>query len=118
MDTPIQFKTKMKKFVAGLSFLFILLSFKLSAQTITLSGYVHSDNAKAIAGASISLKNTAFQTACDSAGNFSLPIKPGRYTIIATAVGYQPADKTITISRNLVLELKLVSDVKQLKDVN
>lgn len=78
---------------------FGLLSFSAFGQTVAvLSGYVKSESDVAIAGASVTLKNTSLGTTCDADGHYDFEaLKPGQYTLIISAVGYQSVSKPVII---------------------
>src|SRR5687767_826843 len=88
--------------LAGFSSLFFLLSllFSLSAfgqADRTIGGRVVSETGQGLAGASISVKNTALGTRTDSAGNFTLQV-PTVATLVVSYVGY--AAQEIPIGRD------------------
>ncbi|HEY9288983.1 MAG TPA: carboxypeptidase-like regulatory domain-containing protein [Candidatus Dormibacteraeota bacterium] len=64
-----------------------------------------------IAGASIAVSPSGASTTTDINGNFSLGVSPGTYTVTASAVGYNSASQTVTVSggQSLVLSFKLVA---------
>ncbi len=102
-------------------FLFVILfsSFRLSAQTFTISGNVKNSSGENIAGASVSLKNTGYATSTDSAGNYQIKnIKPGKYTLQVTSLGRLPFIKDIKATANLTVNVTLLTTIKQLQDVN
>jgi outer membrane cobalamin receptor len=67
--------------------------------TITISGQVRDNEGEAIAFASVALKNTKFGTTTDPNGNFQLSnIPKGSYTIVVQFLGYEPAERQITIT--------------------
>ncbi|NCD68556.1 TonB-dependent receptor [Mucilaginibacter agri] len=99
--------------------LLILASFKLAAQNANLSGHIVNSKGSAIAGASVSLKNAGYQTACDSMGNFILKnIKAGKYTVEVTAVGFQAVSRLIEINGDKAIDITLQETVRVLNDVN
>ena len=85
----------------GLLYLFIHSGFIVNAQTkITLNGYVtDSTNGERIIGATLSLSGpTIKNTTTNQYGFFSITVKPGRYEIVASHMGY--------VSRLLLLEVQ------------
>lgn len=74
-----------------------------------------------LAFATISVKNTDFETNSDLNGSFSFKLKPGKYTLEVQFLGYETitlrdvavvAGNTISITQNLKA-LKLNTDISQ-----
>ncbi len=68
----------------------------------------------------ISIKGTFLGTTTDATGHYSLVNLPeGKHTIIASAVGYKPAEQTITIIKNNVQEVnfRITEDFIGLEEV-
>lgn len=84
-----------------------LTFFKAEAQTNMLTGVIRdSAGEKPLVGVSVFLNGTSKGTVTRSDGTFALPIPPGRYELIASAIGY--ATKLISVnSRNLSPSLKI-----------
>lgn len=80
----------------------------------SIHGRIANERGDAIAGASVLLVGTDKGTAADNAGQFTLnAVKPGKYTLQVSAVGYQNASQTITVNDGESLDLSFI-----LKDVN
>ena len=64
-----------------------------------------------IAGARVALSPSGASTTTDVNGNFSIGVNAGTYTVTASAVGYNSASQTVTVSggQNVVLSFKLVA---------
>ncbi|MDB5155331.1 MAG: hypothetical protein JWR50_38 [Mucilaginibacter sp.] len=105
------------KYLYILSFL-LISAFKLSAQSLIINGTVKTASGTGVPNASVRLKNTAYATRCDTVGNFQLNVSAGRYTLMATAVGYKPATHNINVEHNLTVDIILADDVQELKSVN
>jgi TonB-dependent starch-binding outer membrane protein SusC len=59
-------------------------------------------------GASVTLRGTTIGCNTDSKGNFELEnLKPGKYTIAASYVGYSTTTKTIEVSANKTIDVTL-----------
>jgi uncharacterized membrane protein len=78
-------------------------------------------NNEPLAFATISVKNTNFETNSDVTGSFSFNLKPGKYTLEVQFLGYETielrdvavvAGNTISIKQNLKA-LKLNADISQ-----
>ena len=106
------------KYRLRLSFLIGLISCFAYAQEITITGTTESPDGP-VAFASIYLKGTAFGTAADENGRFTLNgIPKGRYTLMASAVGYELFRTTISVSgkENLVLKVALIPSAERLDE--
>lgn len=102
-----------------LSFL-VFAAWTLKAQdTYTISGYVEDvDSRERIIGVNLYLEGTTTGTISNTFGFYSLSLKPGNYTIVASFIGYQTIRKTITLdSKNLKLDFELRELVEQLEEV-
>lgn len=68
----------------------------------------------------IVLKNTTIGTATDATGHFALKNLPeGKFTVIATSLGYVPHEQTVEIRKNKSVELEFIleEDVLNLNEV-
>ncbi len=102
-----------------LSFL-VFAAWTLKAQdTYTVNGYVEdADSRERIIGVNLYLEGTTIGTISNTFGFYSLSLKPGDYTIVASFIGYQTIRKTITLdSKNLKLDFELKELVEQLEEV-
>ena len=81
----------------------------------TVTGMVSdSGSGKYLEGAEVALKGTAFQTATERDGTFSLrDVPPGNYTLIVAYPGSEPETKAFTLAAGQTLDLsvKLTSQV-------
>lgn len=109
----------MKRFII-LVILFISIgSVNAVAQTFTINGNIKNASGGAIANASVSLKNTNYSTICDSLGNYHFnSVKPGNYTMVVSAIGYQTVNLPIKLRGDLTQGLQLEQAVQQLDGVN
>jgi len=105
------------KYLYILSFL-LISTFQLSAQSLIINGTVKTASGAGVPNASVKLKNTAYATKCDSAGNFQFSVSTGRYTLTATAVGYKPATHNINVEHDLTVNIILADDIQELKNVD
>ena len=92
--------------------------FRLTAQTI-ISGKIKDTKGHAIAGASVSLKNTYDGATSDSTGNYHFTTtEKGEQIIAVTNVGYNSAGQKITISGEPIkLDIALKEQLNELKAV-
>jgi Fe(3+) dicitrate transport protein len=99
--------------------LILLTCLHVTAQTFTINGTVKTADGQAIAGATVSLKSTAFATASDTTGNYQLTIvQPGSYLFTVSAVGYKSASKSLKINNSTTINVTMEADAHQLNTVN
>jgi TonB-linked SusC/RagA family outer membrane protein len=81
--------------------LFVLMGFASQAQVI-LKGKVTGPNGAAISNASVQVEPSNAGTNTDASGNYSITttLKPGKYTLVFSSVGYKRITKAITVSGN------------------
>ena len=99
----------MKKLLPGiLSFLIIQLTF---SQKATVKGKISdSETKEPVPFANLALKGTPVGTSSQIDGMYELKAEPGNYTLVVTALGFQPYEKNIslkpgeTVSLNIVLQ--------------
>jgi len=95
--------------------LIILFNINLSAQHLrtdaNLVGHVVDSNGEHIPFATIVIKNTTIGTATDETGHYNLINMPiGKFTVMATAIGYKPFSKEVEFLEKSTIELKIVLD--------
>ena len=78
--------------------LLLLLTTGLSAQTIT--GKVLSNKGEPVPFASVAISNNSSGTTTDENGTYRLKLKEGRYTVIASSVGFLSTRKVISLAKN------------------
>ncbi len=94
--------------------LFIILILFLSdfgfSQTYTLSGFITDSKTKSkLSFATVKVKNTSHGTTADEKGYYILKLKPGKYTINYSYIGYNSYETDIVIERaNEYLDVSLL----------
>jgi vitamin B12 transporter len=98
--------------------LLIFVSFAGFAQ-VKISGRLTDNKNKALAGASITIKNSYDGTTSDSLGNFSfITTEKGAHIIEASLSGYNSYEKNITINKeDIVLNISVKELITELKAV-
>jgi TonB-linked SusC/RagA family outer membrane protein len=98
MTTPHRMNCRSLKAI-GLFMVSHLIAALAIAQ-VTISGKVTSANNEALAGISVSVKNTSFGTATDASGNFSFTagLKPGKYVMEFSGVGFKTTQRDLEVS--------------------
>src|ERR1700722_15207011 len=113
-----------RKFTVGIVFAILALLFSVfgstpaNAQAVgaTLSGTVTDPSGGAIAGASITIKNTGTgierTLTSDSAGFYSAPnLLPGTYSVTTTSTGFSTAQASVTLSVGQQQQLNMAMKV-------
>src|SRR3954470_24660859 len=108
----------MKKCIL-LTTLFIYFITHLNAQSsVNLQGTITDNNNHGIAGALVHVLNTNLQTTTDNEGRFTFnSIRPGKYTIEASAVGYAVATTITSKVNDNAMVIQLQPAIKQLDEV-
>ncbi|GAA4306053.1 TonB-dependent receptor [Nibribacter koreensis] len=104
-----------------LTLLLINTAWVAYGQQGTLTGKVKDGKTgEGLIGAVVSVTGSSVATPTDYEGNFTLPLKPGTYSITATYVSYTPftqGNVTITAGQTTSLNLNLTEDSKSLQEV-
>ena len=69
----------------------------LAQGNASLSGKIISEDMETVMLASVTLKGTGYGTYSDEKGMYHLNVPEGEYTLIVSAVGYEPAEKDIVL---------------------
>jgi TonB-linked SusC/RagA family outer membrane protein len=86
----------------------------------TIKGKITNEKGEAIVGASVIIAGTNKGTAAGTTGEFTITgVKPGKYNLLITAIGYQNAEREITVTDNQTLQLnfQLVASAVALNEV-
>lgn len=97
-----------------------LLGFVLpvSAQVYTLTGRVTDNNNKALAFASVYIRNSTYGTVANEQGRYKLRLTPGDYNIVYREPGYKEQVEKITIgSANAQHDVKMIDETYVLKKI-
>jgi len=100
-------------------FLFSFLSFAQQSQGVSVFGKVKESSGQSIPFATVSLENRDKVITSDENGNFSFHnIKPGKYTLKISGVGFSSVTKQINVAdKNLNLSFELESELNELNNV-
>jgi TonB-dependent starch-binding outer membrane protein SusC len=98
MTTLLKQGNRLRFLIASL---FVLMGFASQAQVI-LKGKVTGPNGTAISNASVQVEPSNAGTNTDASGNYSITttLKPGKYTLVFSSVGYKRITKAITVTGN------------------
>ncbi len=96
MTTLLKQGNRLRFLIASL---FILIGFASQAQVI-LKGKVTGPNGTAISNASVQVEPSNAGTNTDASGNYSITttLKPGKYSLVFSSVGYKGITKNITVT--------------------
>lgn len=91
----------------------------LAQQKFTISGNVYdAENGEALIGATVYIKELeGVGTSCNVYGNYSLTASEGKYTLVASYVGFLATERAIDLSKNLTESFKLQPDSKLLTEI-
>ena len=98
-----------------LSWLIILLCVvsKISAQKITVTGKITHRN-EAIGFANIGIQGTTTGAIANDDGKYTLQIpKPGVYTLVISAIGFETAHKRVVVKDNKTMVLNVALEQSQ-----
>uniref|UniRef100_UPI004048C4B3 TonB-dependent receptor n=2 Tax=Roseivirga sp. TaxID=1964215 RepID=UPI004048C4B3 len=107
----------MRKFL--LAALVALCSIQLFAQEkVTLNGYVRdASNGEELIGVTVLVTELGNGVVSNSYGFYSLTLAPGTYTIKYSFIGYLSIERTITLDKDLALNIALTEEALQLEEV-
>lgn len=102
-----------------LTFLAFALPTPLHAQErFTISGTITSSKTgETLIGASVRVKNTTTGTSSNEYGFYSLTLTKGNYTLEISAVGQQPKEQSLELNKNIILNVSLSEEAKELEAV-
>ena len=87
-------------------------------ERFTVSGYIKdSQTGEELIYANVYHKGFEVGTTSNIYGFYSLTLTPGQYTLEFSYLGYEPITKTIQLNKNLELNVELVPESAQLKEV-
>jgi hypothetical protein len=98
-------------------FLSLFVAVNAFAQTFALSGKVGDQDGNPVPFTSVYLRNTSRGTSANSEGNYLLKLEPGKYEVVFKAIGFRQHSQEVVISSDQQLNVKLSTEVYELKDV-
>lgn len=102
-----------------MAWLFIMGTFVAYGQTGTISGRVVDESNLPLSGASVQIRELNRSVGTDQDGRYTITgVSNGTYTLVTTYVGYEPAERTVTVSGNSVTQdFSLLLDQESLDEV-
>ena len=99
-------------------FLIVFIACIIPAAAQMVTGLVTGTDGRPLASASVYIKGGTRGTSTNNDGRYGLSLRPGEYTLVCAFVGYQKAEKKITISNeNLSIDFKLYEQQTELREV-
>lgn len=102
-------------------FLFLIFTGTTIFAQVKITGKVTNDKDLPISGASVTIKNSGLGTSSNSDGTYEISgtIKPGRITVLFSAIGNKSREETLTIgsASSYTLNASLVSDALGMDEV-
>lgn len=89
-------------------------------QTTTIRGRVTTSDGSPAQAVTVGVKGRALGTITDSRGDYSLGrLREGTYTLVISALGLQPAEKTVTVTagQSATVDFALTENAQQLREV-
>ena len=107
------------KYFLKIIFLISIISFSVSAQNYTLSGYIKdAKSGEAVIGASVFLTNTKSGTSANNYGFYSITFKESdTLGIVFSSLGYQVQIKKLSGKQNQILNIDLLENTSNLQEV-
>ncbi|HPH37843.1 MAG TPA: TonB-dependent receptor plug domain-containing protein, partial [Sediminibacterium sp.] len=94
--------------------LFTMLSTALLAQTKKVSGTILNEEAKPLAGVSVTIKGTKTGTQTNASGVFTIDVAEGK-SLVFTMIGFAPRE--VLVGSSAIVDLTLATVVSELEDV-
>jgi iron complex outermembrane receptor protein len=102
-------------------FLFLFFNLSLQAQNTKgiVSGKITDVNGLPLSFINVTIKEAEYKTSTDEKGNYLLKMPAGRYTILASSIGYKGTGAQINIEagKTLNVAFKLAEDITDMRDV-
>lgn len=98
--------------------LLILISGSLFAQNFTISGRItDGKSGEDLLGATILIPGTTIGVSTNTYGVYSLTLAKGDYKIVYRYLGYQEVEKSITLNKNMTINIELSEKSKDIDEV-
>ena len=94
------------------------LLFAQNKNTYTIQGEVKdSINGEMLIGANVFIKDTQTGTFTDTRGLFSIKLKPGKYILVISYIGYTPKEFEFTVNKDQIFNISLVPTTTAFEEV-
>ncbi len=103
--------------ITSLILVFLGLSLRVFSQQFSISGKITDENNRPIPFASVHIKNTSQGVSANSDGVYRLQLNAGTYNLQFKAVGYGQQTQQVALSQNQQIDIRLQTEVYQLKDI-
>ncbi len=107
----------MQRLICAVSLLFLSYS-SLAQEKFTINGYIRdASNGEALLGATLYIKEIKNGVTTNEYGFYSITLPASTYAADFSYVGYQLLSKTVTLDKNIQLNIELVPETEQLQEV-
>lgn len=111
-------KTKMNTFKKTVALTLMLGSSQLAKSQFMLSGVLTSKEKKPIPFGIVNLKNTYLTAQTNANGEYAFTnLRDGKYVVVASGFGFKPGLDSITLTKNLTLNIELNENPLNLDEV-
>lgn len=104
-------------FVFFVLFIILGLTDGVAQAFVTLSGKVTSSDGTPVVQATLAVEGTSYGTYSDDNGNYSFSLPEGKYTLVASFIGFKSQKKNIGLTGKTVVNFVLQEETVGLKDV-
>jgi len=88
------------------------------SQEVTVSGYIKdAANGETLIGSFVYLQENGASAVTNEYGFYSITVEPGTYTLFGTYLGYIDKSMSITLDKNLKMDIELLSDANTLDEI-
>ncbi|MCX2575599.1 carboxypeptidase-like regulatory domain-containing protein [Pedobacter sandarakinus] len=95
-----------------------LVTFKINAQTTSISGIIKDKKGEVLPGAGIYVSGYKMATVADEDGKFSLRLNPGNYDLLIQLIGFNPQTRNVLVAdKPIKIEIVLEESIIQLAEV-
>ena len=93
-------------------------AFSDNIKKYTVVGKVTDQNdGEALVGATVYIRELKTGTTTDEYGHYSVTLPQGTYTLVFSFIGYKPVEKTVELTRDIILKIELPQYQQELKEV-
>lgn len=109
---------KRQRFATIITLLLILLPLNLEAANFVLKGVVYGSDGEPVPHATVTVKDTKHKCAASGQGAYHFELPAGEYIVEASAIGYEPASRSVSLKKNTTLDITIRESGYTLEGVN
>ena len=96
----------------------VCISYQLSAQQATISGYVtETASGETLIGASVYIDELGVGATTNAYGFYSITLAQGQYAVEYSYIGYEKNIQNINLTQDVKLDVELADETTSLKEV-